>query len=378
MDIFKLISNAKYRNASDLHLSAKGPPLIRVNGVLETVNDNILLTETDVQQACYELSSSDEMDRFRRYLELDFSHAQPDGTRLRCSIAQQRGNISLTIRILSPKISTIDELELPEIFKKLSLMEKGLIVVSGPTGSGKTTTQAAMIKHINMNRAKHILTFEDPIEYSHPNIKSRITQRELGGDTLSLAQALKHALRLDPDVIVVGEMRDSETAAAAISLAETGHLVITTSHAPYAAQTVERIIDLFPHEERHLAQMRLASLLSVVLCQTLVPRADGYGRIAAVEIMQVNAAIRNLIREGKITLLANAVRDYRQAGNTTLDEALVNLYHQGLIAIGTISAYCHDMDEVNSLLTEMMIRTKTLTSKLDLQNKWGGKSVKLS
>lgn len=369
MDIFKLIASAKYRNASDLHLSANSPPLIRVNGLLEASIDNALLTEEDIEQACHVLLSVNEMDKFRRNLELDFSHAQSDGTRLRCNVAQQRGNISLTIRILSPRISTIEELELPEVYKKFALMDRGLIIVSGPTGSGKTTTQAAMIKHINLNKAKHILTFEDPIEYSHPNIKSRITQRELGGDTLSMAEALKHAMRLDPDVIVVGEMRDPETASAVISLAETGHLVISTSHAPYAQQTVERIIDLFPNEERHLAQMRIASLLSVVLCQTLVPRADGYGRIAAVEIMQVNSAIRNLIREGKITLIANAVRDYRKAGNSTYDEALVNLYSQGLIAIGTVTEYCHDIDEVNSLLTETMIRTKTLTRKLELPSK---------
>jgi twitching motility protein PilT len=362
MDIFKLVGIAKFRNASDIHLSVNGPPLIRINGLLKQANGSEPLTETDIQQALYELSSNKEMDIYLHNMEMDFSHAQSDGTRLRCSVAQERGSISMTIRLLPPDIRTIDELELPEIYKKFALMDKGLIVVSGPTGSGKTTTQAAMIKHINLNQAKHILTFEDPIEYSHPNIKSRITQRELGGDTHSLAEALKHAMRLDPDVIVVGEMRDSETASAVISLAETGHLVISTNHAPYAPQTVERIIDMFPNEERHLVQMRLASLLSVVLCQTLVPRGDGSGRIAAVEIMQVNSAIRNLIREGKITLIGNAVRDYRKAGNSTLDEALVKLYRQDLIAIGTLTEYCHDMDEVNALLSELMVKTKVLVS----------------
>ena len=218
------------------------------------------------------------------------------------------------------------------------------------------------MQYINMNRTKHILTFEDPIEYSHPNIKSRITQRELGGDTRSMAEALKHAMRLDPDVIVVGEMRDSETAAAVISLAETGHLVISTSHAPYAPQTIERIIDLFPADERHLVQMRLASLLSVVMCQTLVPRSNGSGRIAAVEIMQVNAAVRNLIREGKITQVSNAVRDYRESGSNTFDESLIDLYRRGLITWETVATYCHDLDEVNSLLTEAM-RTKAQAGK---------------
>ncbi len=363
MEILKLVANAKGKKASDIHLSCNSPPMIRVDGLLQATDNAIPLTEADVQQAFHELSSPDKIDTFYRNLEMDFSYNEPDGTRLRCSVAQQRGSISMTIRILTPEVPTIDELELPEIYKKFALMQKGLIVVSGPTGSGKTTTQAAMVQHINLNASRHILTFEDPIEYSHPSIKSRITQRELGGDTHSMSDALKHALRLDPDVIVVGEMRDSETAAAAISMAETGHLVITTSHASYATQTVERIIDLFPHEQRHLAQMRLASLLSVVLCQTLVPRGDGCGRIAAVEIMQVNSALRNLIRDGKITALANVIRDYRQAGNITLDEALVNLYRQGIISIGTVASFCHDSGEVNNLLTDLMIKPSIVTHK---------------
>ena len=220
-----------------------------------------------------------------------------------------------------------------------------------------------MIQYINANQTRHILSFEDPIEYSHPGIKSKITQRELGGDTYSFAEALKHALRHDPDVIVVGEMRDSETAAAVISMAETGHLVISTGHAPYAAHTVERIVDLFPHNERFLVQMRLASLLSAVLCQTLVPRADGTGRIAAVEIMMVNAAIRNLIREGKLTMLAEAIRDYGQGGNTTIDEALFRLYWQGTITMETVIKYCHDPDEISRLTSNILTRKKSPAAK---------------
>ena len=257
----------------------------------------------------------------------------------------------------------IDELQLPEICKKLALLERGLVIISGPTGNGKTTTQAAMIQYINANRTCHILSFEDPIEYSHPGINSKITQRELGGDTYSFAEALKHALRHDPDVMVVGEMRDSETASAVISMAETGHLVISTGHAPYAAQTVERIVDLFPHNERFLVQMRLASLLNAVLCQTLVPRADGTGRIAAVEIMLVNAAIRNLIREGKLTLLAEAIRDYGQGGNTTLDEALFRLYWQGTITMETLIKYCRDPDEISRLTSNVLTRKKSSATK---------------
>jgi twitching motility protein PilT len=210
-----------------------------------------------------------------------------------------------------------------------------------------------------------VLSFEDPIEYSHPNIKSKVTQRELGGDTNSFSEALKHALRHDPDVIVVGEMRDSETAGAVISLAETGHLVISTGHAPYAAQTVERIIDLFPHNERSLVQMRLASLLTAVLCQTLVPRANGSGRIAAVEIMLVNGAIRNLIREGKLTMLADAIRDYGQGGNVTLDEALFKLYWQGTITMETVIKYCREPDEISRLNKQSLIGKKSPPAKVE-------------
>jgi len=358
MDIFKLVEIAKARNASDIHLSAWSPALMRIDGSLKSEDNARDLTENEIEEVLHQLAGWEEIEKFKRDLELDFSNALPDGTRLRCSVAQQRGVIGMTIRIIAPKIPTIDELQLPEIYKSFSIMDRGLIVVSGPTGSGKTTTQAAMIQFINMNLTKHVLTFEDPIEYSHPNIKSRITQRELGGDTHSMAEALKHAMRLDPDVIVVGEMRDSETAAAVITLAETGHLIISTSHAPHAPQTIERIIDLFSPDERHLVQMRLASLLSVVLCQTLVPRIDNSGRIAAVEIMQINSAVRNLIREGKITLMSNAVRDYRENGKSTMDESLVELYRRGLINMETVKSFCSDPGDIHSLLTEMITRPR--------------------
>jgi twitching motility protein PilT len=368
IDIINLLGLAQMKNASDLHLAVDSLPLIRVNGLLEAISDNAPLTENEVQEALLQLARPAEVEKFRRSLELDFSRTLNNGTRLRCSVAQQRGVISLTIRILTAQLPDIDQLELPVICKKLALIDRGLIIISGPTGSGKTTTQAAMIKYINDHQTRHILTFEDPIEYSFHNIKSKITQRELGRDTLSLPEALKHALRHDPDVIVIGEMRDTETAAAVLSLAETGHLVISTSHAPYAANTVERVIDLFPPEERFMAQMRLASLLTAILCQTLVPRADGMGRIAAVEILLVNSAIRNLIREGKLTLLANSVRDYRQNGNTTLDEALVSLYRDGIITLDTVKAYCHDMENVNRLLTNIIVRTKTLSANSSIKS----------
>ena len=359
MDIFKWLTIAKSKKASDIHLSLGSPPLIRVDGALMRIDNVEPLTGDEVMQAFMQIVTFDGLQKFKNDLELDFKHILPDGTNLRCNAAQASGQLSLSIRLLPPDVPKIDELQLPEIYKKLSLLERGLVLVAGPTGSGKTTSQAAMIQYINATQTRHVLSFEDPIEYHHSQLKSKITQRELGGDTNSFAQALKHALRHDPDVIVVGEMRDSETAAAVISMAETGHLVITTGHAPYAAQAVERVIDLFPYEERSLVQMRMASLLSAVLCQTLVPRADGSGRIAAVEIMLVNAAIRNLIREGKITLLSNAIRDYGESGSVTLDEALFKLYWQGVITMDTVIRYCHDPDEISRLTNNILTRKKS-------------------
>lgn len=363
MDIFKCLEIAKSKNASDMHLSVGSPPLIRVNGALMSLDDFNPLRGYEIREAFTQIASPDGLEKFKNNLELDFKYILPDGTNLRCNAAQARGQLSLSIRLLPPIIPTIDNLELPEICKKLAQLERGLVVISGPTGSGKTTTQAAIIQHINANQTRHILSFEDPIEYIHTNVKSNITQRELGGDTYSFARALKHALRHDPDVIVIGEMRDSETAAAVISMAETGHLVISTSHAPYAAQAIERIIDLFPFDERFLVQMRMASLLNAVLCQTLVPRANGLGRIAAVEIMMVNAAIKNLIREGKITLLANAIRDYGDSGNVTLDEALIKLYWQGIITMDTVIRYCHDPGEIGRLTRDILTGKKNLVYK---------------
>jgi len=251
---------------------------------------------------------------------------------------------------------SIDELELPQVCKQLALLPRGLVVVTGPTGSGKSTTQAAMIQHLNANENRHIVTIEDPIEYIYPSLNCAITQRQLGTDTLSFAQALKHVLRQDPDVILVGEMRDLETAAAVLTIAETGHLIMSTGHAPSTYQAIERIIDLFPPHERHLAQARLASLLAGILCQVLLPRADGSGRIAAVEVMLANPPVRNLIREGKMYQLPNTIRTHREIGMISLDEALVDLYLRQKITGEIMLAYCNDRQEVEKLIGRVEVR----------------------
>jgi twitching motility protein PilT len=334
---------------------ASSPPLLRVNGSLKAVDGAAPLTADEINQALLQITTPGEREDFHRHLELDFGYTLPGVGRLRCNAAQQRGAISLAVRLLPPEIPTIDQLELPQICKELVLRPRGLAIITGPTGSGKSTTQAAMINHLNINDRRHVVTIEDPIEYVHPSHNCAITQRELGTDTLSFATALKHVLRQDPDVILVGEMRDLETAAAVLTIAETGHLILTTGHAPSTSQAMERVIDLFPPHERHLAQMRLASLLIGVLCQTLVPKADGSGRVAAVEIMLGNPAVKNLIREGKTYQLPNVIRTHRDIGMISLDESLANLYLKRIITGESVLAFCNDRQEVEKLIGKVAV-----------------------
>lgn len=355
MDIFELLHQAKAENATDVHLVAASPPLLRINGFLEPLDGAAPLTAEDISEGFFQITTPEEREYFHRHLELDFGYTLPNVGRIRGNAAQQRGAISLAMRLLPPKIPTIYELELPEICSELAMKPRGLVIITGPTGSGKTTTLAAMIQHLNSNSTRHIVTIEDPIEYIHPSLKCAVTQRELGSDTLSFAEALKHVLRQDPDVILVGEMRDLETAASVLTLGETGHLILTTGHAPSTTQAMERVIDLFPPDERYLAQTRLASLVVGVLCQSLVPRADGSGRIAAVEILLGNPAVKSLIREGKIYQLPNMIRTHREKGMISLDEALVNLYVTKVISGETLLDYCNDRQEVEKLIGKVRI-----------------------
>ncbi len=349
VNIIDLLRLTKQEGASDLHLVVDAPPMLRIDGSLAPIDGMELLSPEEISDAFLRLTTPEQREKFHRTLELDFAYSLPGVGRFRCNAAQQRGAISFALRFLPPVIPSIDALELPHICKDLALRPRGLVIVTGPTGSGKTTTLAAMVHHINSNRTCHILSIEDPIEYTHSNLQSMITQRELESDTLSFAGALRHALRQDPDVILVGEMRDLETAAAVLTIAETGHLVLSTGHAPSAVQAMERIIDLFPPDERYLAQTRLASLIIGVLCQVLVPRANGSGRIAAVEVMLGSPAVRNLVREGKIHQLLNVIRMSTHEGMLTLDQSLVNLYLRGAITGETIFKFCNDQDEVERL-----------------------------
>jgi twitching motility protein PilT len=350
MNIFLLLSLAKEQSASDLHMIAGYPPSFRINGSLRPVEGMEVLTSDDISQALPQIASEMHQAQFEEQMELDFGFTIPDLGRFRCNVARQLGTISIVIRLLPLEIPTLETMRLPNICRELVSKPRGLVVVTGPTGSGKSTTLAAMLDYLNNKENRRVVTIEDPIEYIYTSKKCTFTQRELGSDTQSFAEALRHVLRQDPDVILVGEMRDTETAAAALTIAETGHLVLTTGHAPSTYQAVERIVDLFPPYERNLVQSRLASLIIGILCQTLVPRADGKGRMAAVEIMLGNPAVTSLIRDGKIHQIPNVIRTHARMGMKLLDQALLELYRQKAITSDVVAALCNDHDEIMKLI----------------------------
>lgn len=350
MNLLEMIRSAAEKGASDVHLVTASPPIFRIHGALHAVPHAPPLTAEDVEQAFQQVTTGEQRAEFERNLELDFGYDVPDFGRLRGNAAKQRGSLSLVMRLIRHNLPSLEQLGLPEIYKELILKPRGLVVVTGPSGSGKSTALSAMINYLNDTESRRVVTIEDPIEFVYTNNKCTITQRELGGDTRSFAAALRHVLRQDPDVILVGEMRDTETASAVLTIAETGHLVLTTGHAVSASQSIERIIDLFPPHERPLVQSRLASLLLGVFCQTLVPKVDGSGRVAAIEIMLATAAVRNTIREGKIYQLPNAILTQARLGMVLLDQALVNLYHKGLISRDSMFAFCNDPDEINKMV----------------------------
>jgi len=324
MELNELLKLMVDKGASDIHLRVPSPPVLRIDGQLIPQEDLPLLTPQDVKAAFDYITTPEQRSTFSRELELDFAYSIPGLARFRVSTLQQRGTISLAFRLVPIEILSINDLGLPQICKDLILKPRGLMLVTGPTGSGKSTTMAAMINHLNENDARNIITIEDPIEYLHPNKKCIIAQRDLGDDTKSFDIALIHALRHDPDVIVVGEMRDLPTISTAIRAAETGHLVMGTLHTTDASQTVDRIIDIFPSGHQQQIRLQFSQVLEAVLCQTLLPRVRG-GRVAAFEIMLANSAVRNLIREGKTYELPNVMRLSSKDGMQTLDQALVDL-----------------------------------------------------
>src|ERR1043165_6487727 len=331
MDITELLAFAVKNKASDLHLSAGLPPLIRVHGDMRRINLPPMEHE-DVHAMVYDIMSDHQRKQYEENLECDFSFAVPNLARFRVNAFNQQRGAAAAFRTIPSKVLSLEELAAPKIFAEITNRPRGLILVTGPTGSGKSTTLAAMVNHVNENEYGHILTIEDPIEFMHESKKCLINQRELGPHTLSFPNALRSALREDPDYILVGEMRDLETIRLALTAAGTGHLVFGTLHTSSAAKTVDRIVDVFPAAEKEMVRAMLSESLIGVISQTLCKTKDGAGRVAAHEIMLGNAAIRNLIRENKVAQMYSAIQTGNSVGMQTLDQNLTELVRRNAVA----------------------------------------------
>lgn len=330
MNIQDLLLQCVAHGASDLHLSSGVAPMMRVDGDLTPLSET-LLTHDEIHQAVVGIMNSIQQEHFKQTMECDFSFEIPNVSRFRVNVFHQSRGVSVAFRSIPNRMPHLDELNAPDIFSEFVRSPRGLVLVTGPTGSGKSTTLAAMINLLNQSSPKHILTIEDPIEFVHTPNQCLVNQREVGGHTLSFENALRAAMREDPNVILVGEMRDLETIRLAITAAETGHLVFGTLHTSGAAKTIDRIIDVFPAEEKEMVRSMLSESLNAVISQVLCKRKDGAGRIAAYEIMVGTTGIRNLIREGKVAQMYSAIQTGSAAGMQTLDQSLTALVNQDLI-----------------------------------------------
>ena len=331
MDITQLLAFSVKNDASDLHLSAGLPPMIRVHGDVRRINVEPL-DHKAVHAMVYDIMSDSQRKHYEEFLEVDFSFEVPQLARFRVNAFNQARGAGAVFRTIPSKVLTLDDLNAPKIFADLALKPRGLVLVTGPTGSGKSTTLAAMINHYNETEYGHILTIEDPIEFVHQSKKALINQREVGPHTLSFSNALRSALREDPDAILVGEMRDLETIRLALTASETGHLVFATLHTSSAPKTIDRIVDVFPAEEKEMVRAMLSEALIGVISQTLCKKKDGSGRVAAHEIMIGTPAIRNLIRENKIAQMYSMIQTSQSYGMQTLDQNLADLVKRNMVS----------------------------------------------
>jgi twitching motility protein PilT len=350
MDIEELLKMMVDKGASDLHLMVGSRPVMRICGALVDLDDRPPLGSKDLELAFEGITDEGQRDIFHKDRELDFAYAVRGLARFRMSVLQQRGTLSIAVRLVPHKIPTIDELELPQICKELILKSRGLILVTGSAGTGKSTTLAAMINHLNETERRNIITIEDPIEYTFSNKKCLIRQRDLGDDTSSFSGALEHALRHDPDVIVIGEMRDLATVSTAVRAAETGHLVLGTLHTNDAAQSIDRMIDIFPYGQQRQVRLQLSQVVEAVLSQRLVRRVGG-GRIAAFEIMLGTNSIMKLIREEKLYDITAHIETCSREGMQTMDQALAALVKRGIVTLEEALTKSDNLEKLRSLLT---------------------------
>jgi twitching motility protein PilT len=361
LHIDELLNIVVDMNASDLHICQLSPPVIRHDGKLKRLNYDSFIPE-NIQRMMYEIVSDDQVQRFETIYELDFSYALPipfnqrvpggptARARFRVNLYRDKGSVAAAFRLISSKIPTVEDLKLPLILKSLTEKPRGLVLVTGPTGSGKSTSLAAMINHINLNHAHHIITIEDPIEYLHEHKLSVINQRELGMDTKSFANSLRACLREDPDILLVGEMRDVDTIQLAITAAETGHLVFATLHTNNAAESVDRMIDVFPPGQQEQIRVQLSNNLVAIISQQLLPHASGKGRVPANEVMVASPAIRNLIREAKTHQITSMIQTSANMGMFTMDQCLRDLYLKGWVTLDDIMSRCTNVEELKKML----------------------------
>src|SRR5262245_56913692 len=346
----ELLSALLEVGGSDLHLTAGAPPTVRVHGDLEALPNYPKLSPRSLQGMIYAILPQKLRERFEQELELDMSYSLPGKARFRVNVYQQRDAIGAAFRLIPFEIKTLDSLGLPAVVADLARLPRGFVVVTGPTGSGKSTTLAGMVDVVNTERAGHIMTVEDPIEFLHKHKTCVVNQREIGADTHSFASALKHVLRQDPDVILVGEMRDLETISTAITAAETGHLVFATLHTQDAPQTIDRIIDVFPPHQQQQTRVQLSTTLQGVITQQLVRTVDGRGRVVAAEVMVATPGIRNLIREGKVHQIYSAMQAGGRYGMQTMDMSLASHVKAGRISQQMAFERCHDPEELERLI----------------------------
>ena len=351
IDLNVLLDRMMEMNASDLHLTVGAPPVYRINGVL-TINDNSLplLNPEDTRDAVFSILTQKQRKIFEDELELDISYSLLKKARFRVNVYLQRGSVGAAFRLIPFDIKSVEELNLPLTLKEFAKLPRGLVLVTGPTGTGKTTTLASIIDLINNTRTDHIITIEDPIEFIHHHKKCIVNQREIGSDTGSFSNALRHALRQDPDVILVGEMRDLDTISTTITAAETGHLVFATLHTVDAAQTVDRIIDVFPPYQQQQVRIQLASVLQGVISQQLLRTYEGNSRIVAVEVLIATPAVRNIIREGKTHQLLSVMQAGARYGMQTMDQAITTLLKKGLISRDVALLRASSPAEIEKLL----------------------------